>query len=101
MRRLSQWLICLFVAADQLAHMILAGPKFLIVGGPVPNPDETISGKVGRMSIKGKRWAKSCEWLIDGLFRLLGEKPGHCRAAAAREALRATIGDNPAIQRGQ
>lgn len=91
-RRFSQWLICLLVAVDQLAHMILAGPKFLLVGGPVPNPDETISGKVGRMAIRGKRWARPCEWLIDGLFRLLGAAPGHCRAAVAREALRKTVG---------
>lgn len=86
--RLSQWLICLLVAADQLAHMILAGPKFLIVGGPVPNPDETISGKVGRLAARGKRWARLCEPVIDGLFRLVGADAGHCRAAAAREAQR-------------
>ncbi len=86
--RLKNWLIVLFVAADQLAHMLLAGPKYVLVGGPKPNPDETISGKVGRRAIAGARWALFCEWIIDTLIHLLGGEKNHCRLTAAREAKR-------------
>lgn len=85
-RRLRSWLLCLFVAADQLAHMLLAGPKYVVVGGERPDPDETISGKVGRRAAAGKRWALICEIIIDALARLLTGEREHCRAAAAREA---------------
>lgn len=90
--RLKNWLIVLFVAADQLAHMLLAGPKYVLVGGPKPDPDETISGKVGRRAIAGARWARICEWMIDTPIRLLGGEKNHCRAAAAREAGRKNNG---------
>lgn len=86
--RLRSWLIVLFVAFDQLAHMLLAGPKYVLVGGQRPDPDETISGKVGRRAVAGKRWAIICEIPIDALFRALAGERGHCRAAAAREARR-------------
>lgn len=86
--RLRLWLLVLLIALDQLAHVLLAGPKYIIVGGPRPDPDETISGKVGRMAARSKRWALAAEWIIDGLFRLIGAGRGHCRAAAAREQAR-------------
>ena len=86
--RLKSWLIVLFVAVDQLAHMLLAGPKYVLLGGQRPDPDETISGKVGRRAIAGRRWARICEIIIDGLMRLLTGEHQHCRAAAAREARR-------------
>jgi hypothetical protein len=78
-RRLGRWIMVLLVSIDQLAQVLLAGPKYLIVGGPVPDPDETISSKVGRMAVRGHRWALIAEWLIDGLFELLGDQAGHCR----------------------
>lgn len=86
--RLKSWLLCLFIAADQLAHMLLAGPKYVLVGGSRPDPDETISGKVGRRANAGARWALACEFIIDALVRLLTGEREHCRAAAAREARR-------------
>lgn len=78
--RLRLWLLTMLIAVDQLAHVLLAGPKYIIAGGPRPNPDETISSKVGRMAIRGRRWARACEWIIDGFFRLLTGQRGHCRA---------------------
>jgi hypothetical protein len=78
-RRLALWTRCLLVSLDQLAHTILAGPKYLIRGGPAPNPDETISSKVGRMAIRGRPWALIAERPIDWLFVRLGAAPGHCR----------------------
>lgn len=92
--RLRLWLIVLLIAADQCAHVLLAGPKYVLRGGPRPDPDETISGKVGRMAARGRRWALACEWMIDGLFRLIGARAGHCRAAAAREQARKSGGAN-------
>ena len=77
--RLRTWLRCVLVSLDQLAHILLAGPKFILLSGPVPNPDETISSKVGRMAIRGKRWALIAEAAIDWLFCRLGAEPHHCR----------------------
>lgn len=86
--RLRMWLLSLLIALDQFVHVLLAGPKYILIGGARPDPDETISGKVGRSAARGKRWARVAEWIIDGLFRLLGAGRGHCRAAAAREQAR-------------
>lgn len=78
--RLRLWLLTLLIAVDQLAHVLFAGPKYIFKGGPRPNPDETISSKVGRQAIKGKRWALACEWVIDLFFRMITGELGHCRA---------------------
>ena len=86
--RLQSWLIVLLVAIDQLAHMLLAGPKYVIAGGQRPDPDETISGKVGRRAAAGERWARICAAAIDAGFRLLTGERDHCAKAAAREAAR-------------
>ena len=87
--RLRLWLISLLVALDQFAHVLLAGPKYILIGGQRPDPDQTISGKVGSASMAGKRWARLCEAVIDRLFICLGAGHGHCRTVAAREAKRA------------
>jgi hypothetical protein len=79
--RLRHWLHALAVALDQLAYVILAGPKYLIVGGEEPDAHETISSRVGRSAIAGKAWALVAEWIIDRLFQALGSAPGHCRRA--------------------
>jgi hypothetical protein len=84
--RLGRWLVELLIALDQLAHVFLGGPKYLLRGGPVPSADETISSKVGRQAAKGRRWAIIAEHGIDALFRLLGQR-GHCRAAIEWEEL--------------
>jgi len=76
--RLARWLIELLIAIDQLAHVLFGGPKYLIMGGPCPSADETISSKVGRQALRGRPWARIVEVPIDMLFRLLGER-GHCR----------------------
>ena len=82
--RLLLWLREMLISADQLLHVLLGGPKYIIVGGPCPSADETISSKVGRQAIRGKRWALITERAIDALFRLLGEGPGHCRRMIER-----------------
>lgn len=82
--RLRRWLRELLISLDQLLHVLLGGPKYWIVGGPCPSADETISSIVGRMAIKGKRWALLAEQVIDALFRALGEGRGHCRRMIER-----------------
>lgn len=86
--RLRHWLHALLIALDQLAYVTLAGPKYLIAGGPEPSAQETISSKVGRMALAGKRWALVIEPLIDRIFILLGSAPGHCRRAIVPGCLR-------------
>jgi hypothetical protein len=78
LRRLRRWLLELLISLDQLLHVVLGGPKYLLRGGPCPSADETISSKVGRQAVRGRRWALLAEVPIDALFRLLGER-GHCR----------------------
>ncbi|AYJ88137.1 hypothetical protein D3Y57_19285 [Sphingomonas paeninsulae] len=75
MQRLKLWALCVLIALDQLAHCLLGGPKYILFGGPTPDPDETISSIVGRQAIVGKRWALICEVFIDALFGA-----GHCRS---------------------
>jgi hypothetical protein len=90
-RRLAAWLVELLVAIDQLLHVLLGGPKFVLIGkGPCPSADETISSKVGRQAIRGRRWARICEVPIDAFFRLLGER-GHCRRRIEFEELSAEL----------
>ncbi len=75
--RLRRWILELLISIDQLAHVRLGGPKYLIFGGPCPSADETISSKVGRQALKGKSWARIAAVPIDALFRLLGDRD-HC-----------------------
>lgn len=76
--RFRLWVWQLLISLDQLGHVIFGGPKFILVGGTVPNADETISSKVGRASIAGKRWARIAEKVIDTLAYLLAGQKNHC-----------------------
>lgn len=85
--RLKGWLHSWLIALDQWAYVSLAGPKYLIVGGPPPSPYETISSKTGRMAAKGHRWALIAAPLIDRLFEALGSPPGHCQRSIVKAAM--------------
>ena len=76
--RVRLWLWQLLISLDQLGHVILGGPKFILVGGTVPNADETISSKVGRASLEGKRWARIAEKVIDWFAYALAGQTDHC-----------------------
>ncbi len=67
-KTLRHWLLGVAIAIDQLVNAWFWG-----------NPDETISSRVGRAAVAGKRWGLIGEAIIDRLFMLLGEGPGHCR----------------------
>lgn len=84
MTRFKAWLRSLLIAIDQLAYVVLAAPKFLLVGGPCPSPCETISSKCGRMAAAGHRWAIIAAAVIDWGAERLGSAPGHCLRAIVR-----------------
>lgn len=77
--RLRLWLHAWLIAVDQLAHVSICFPTFVLLGrGACPNQDETISSRVGRNAIAGKAWARVLERVINLPFRLAGERD-HCR----------------------
>ncbi len=79
-RRLRQWIGQILVSLDQLLHVLIAGALYVAGRGErCPSADETISSRVGRAAMRGKRWGLATERVIDGLFVALGEAPGHCR----------------------
>ena len=78
--RLAEWLRQLLVSIDQLVYVIVAGLLYVLGrGAKCPSADETISSRVGRAALRGKRWGLILERAIDSLFILLGEAPGHCQ----------------------
>jgi hypothetical protein len=71
-----QWLI----AIDQFVYVTVGGWIYLATGGNCPNAQETISSRVGRAAVAGKRWGLILEWFIDHLFEWIAGTPlGHCR----------------------
>ena len=85
-RRCGACSLAILVALDQLAQTVLAAPFALVGLAPVPDPDATISGLLGRAA--HRRWARLPAALIDALFLVLtlGIERDHCATVAAREA---------------
>ena len=79
-RRLALLARQLLVSIDQLAQVLIVGFVFVLgLADTCPSADETISSYVGRGQLRGAWWARAAAPAIDGLFRLLGDAPGHCR----------------------
>jgi hypothetical protein len=74
-------LLELLVWIDITVGLIIAIPFYLIFSIPVPDATVTISAVVGTYSMKGYRWAKVCEVIIDTIFHPL-DGPDHCRRNA-------------------
>ena len=76
------WFLQLLIALDQLANVLVTP----LHGGAWA--DETLSSRAWRMDQQGKPWGRVWRPVIDGLFRLLGQRE-HCRQAyrAERERL--------------
>ena len=92
LHRLRAWLRQWLVAWDQLALVGLCFVPFVLLGrGICPDADETISSYVGRHALAGARWALLAETMIDRLFLLLGDGPGHCRRAIENLAQRRAV----------
>jgi hypothetical protein len=82
--RLRFWLALIGTALSQLLNVTGRGPRFVVLGGVAPDPDETLSAVVGRMAPAGGFGWRLAEWLIDGLaLPFEGWRLGHCRRAAA------------------
>lgn len=80
MRRLAEVVRQLLVSIDQFAQVAIVGAAYLLrLTNVCPSADETISSYVGRAQMRRAWWAAIVAPLIDGLFVLLGEAPGHCR----------------------
>ncbi|KTT72610.1 hypothetical protein [Sphingomonas endophytica] len=70
----------LLVSIDQFAQVVLVGVLYVVgLTRVCPSADETISSYVGRGQMRGACWARPAAAIIDALFVLLGEAPGHCR----------------------
>ena len=79
-RRLLAWLRQILVSIDQLGQVLIIGPIYVLgLADTCPSADETISSYVGRGQMRGAWWARVLAPVIDGLFVILGEEPGHCR----------------------
>ena len=66
---MKSWTVRVLVSIDQLANTLLNG-----------KPDETISSRVGKNAIAGKRWALIAEKFINALFKFLIGEENHCRS---------------------
>jgi hypothetical protein len=90
-KRLWRWFIAFLTALDQLVYVWIAGWPYVWANrGECPDPNETISGCVGRNAIAGKQWALTAERLIDFLFGA-----GHCREAIEITCSDSDLGHSP------
>lgn len=79
-RRLGLWLVTVAICLDQLVQVIIRGPKYVLLNGPRPSADETISDWVGQAAQAGIEVGLFWQRIIDAIF---GE--GHCRRAIERD----------------
>lgn len=78
MSRAYLWLRELVIATDRFLQVLLSGPHYLLTGRSRPTSRETISSRVGRAKVAGRRWGILCAAIIDRIFIWLGEGPDHC-----------------------
>lgn len=74
------YLLKVAIAADQFVNAVLGG-----------QPDETISSRVWRNSIKGYWYARVAVRVLDTVFGWLGDSD-HCRSSYENERARAHLG---------
>jgi hypothetical protein len=78
--RFKLWLWQWLIALDQFAGVGCTFWTYVLLGrGKPPNADETISSRVGRAAVAGKRWGLVAERIINRLARWVGDAPDHCR----------------------
>jgi len=82
--RAQFWLALLGTALSQLLNVTVRGPRFVVLGGISPDPDETLSSVVGRAALDGRLAGLVAEWIIDRLAYPFEGALGHCRSAANR-----------------
>lgn len=85
--RFKLWLWQWLIALDQLGGVGCTFWTYVLLGrGRPPNADETISSRVGRAALRGKRWGTACQAVINWGFRRLGQQD-HCRRAIETDEL--------------
>ena len=87
-QRFAGSMLAILICIDQLALSLLVAPFALVGLARVPDPDETISGFLGRH--EGTAWGRPLAALVDALFLVLtlGVEREHCRVVAFAEAMR-------------
>lgn len=86
MKRLPSFMLMLLISIDQFLQTLFVGLWWTLTGkGHLPNPDETVSGFLGRH--EGRWWAVLPTVLIDAMFLILtlGRERNHCAVTARRE----------------
>lgn len=81
--------LSILVAIDQVVQTLLVAPFAILGLASIPDPDETISGILGRRS-ESQTWALVLSLPIDAIFLILtlGVERNHCQWAAEREKRR-------------
>lgn len=74
--RLGRWLLTIAICLDQLAQAILRGPNYVLLNGPRPSADETLSDWAGQAANAHIRAGIIAQAAIDALFG-----KGHCQRA--------------------
>lgn len=67
---MSRYIRNLLISIDQLGNALGGG-----------DADETISSRVGKAALAGRRWALLMERVIDWLFLQVTGERDHCRAS--------------------
>ena len=91
--RIGKCMLAVLVCVDQFLQTVCVAP-FAIVGlAPIPDPDATISGLLGRGIGAQRRWALLPAAIVDALFLILtlGQERDHCRKTADREVRPAPV----------
>lgn len=70
----------LFDCLDQLLCVVLFGLPYVCGFALRPSADTTISARVGKNAVRGKRWALIAERVINFFAG-----PGHCRHAISTD----------------
>lgn len=83
--RIGCTMLALLVSVDQVIQTVIVAPFAMAGWAHIPDPDETVSGLLGRHP--DRWWAKLPAALIDALFLVLtlGREREHCARAAERE----------------
>lgn len=87
--RWAAFALVFLICVDQLLQTIFVGTWWWLTGrGHVPDPDETISGFLGRHMALGHGWATFPAALTDALFLALtlGRERHHCLRVFVHES---------------
>lgn len=79
--RLVLWVGAVLVLLSLALHTLLAGPKYVLFGGALPDPRKSTSARIGERAIAGERWALAAEYVVDWIFLQFKGERRHCRQA--------------------